>query len=511
MPFLLNAQEQQVSELDRKISVQIEHGRLIDLFNEISFQTGIYFSYDPLLVGPEKPLSVNFENQSIQTILDNVLNENLHFQLLKNQLIIIKNPVNIEEKIMEESPPDAAINLSGRLFDQKTAGRIAFASISVLGEAFGTITNVDGEFAMKIPPQYETDTLVISCMGYAQKLVLLDTLQQTSLHLAMVPVDIQLGEVKVTAISPLAVMDSLIFNIEKNYPTHTHLMTSFYREVLKQDKDYVNVSEAVMHILKASYSNQFREDQIKYLKGRKSPDVQSFQMVDFKMQGGPYYTTKLDVIKTMDSFIDKEYRNFYKYDIDQVILYNERPTFVISFKPDGKFDYLTYEGKLFIDRESFALVHAEFSLSRDGKKSARKSLIRKKPKGFNVRPIDLDYQVTYKQYGGKWYLNSAQTSVKFHVRSRHDKINAVFHSISDLLITDHHETQLRRFKRTEDFDPSDIFTETITDYDEGFWGNYNVIKPSDSLRKALKKGTKEESSDQTILQPDHLTFQIEEK
>ena len=511
LPAFLSGQERQTSDLDKKISIQIENGRLVDLFNEISFQTGIYFSYDPLLVEPEKPISATFENQSVQTILDNVLNETLDFKLLKNQLIIIKNPENIEEKSMPDSPPDAAINISGRLINIQTDERIAFASISILGKAFGTISNVDGEFGLKIPPRYETDTLIISCMGYAQQLILLDTLQHHELRLALSPVDIRLGEVKVTAINPLTVMDSLIFNIAKNYPSHTHLMTSFYREVLKQDKEYVNISEAIMHILKASYSNQLREDQIKYLKGRKSPDVKPLQMVDFKMQGGPYYTTKLDVVKTMDSFIDKEYQAFYKYEIEQVVLYLNRPTYVVQFKPDGHFDYLTYEGKLFVDRESFALVHAEFKLSRDGKKSARKSLIRKKPKGFNVRPIDLDYLVTYKEFDGKWYLNSARTSVKFHVRSKHDRINSVFHSISDLLITDHQETGLRRFKRNEDFGSSDIFSEIITDYDEAFWGNYNVIKPSDSLRKALKKELLEESIPPAKTQPDDLTFQPERK
>ena len=219
----------------------------------------------------------------------------------------------------------------------------------------------------------------------------------------------------------------------------------------------------------------------------------SFQLVDFKMQGGPYYITKLDVIKTMDSFIDKEFREYYSYSVERVIDYVNRPTYIVHFEPDAKFDYLTYEGELYIDKETFALVHAEFSLSRSGKKSARRSLIKKKPRGFNVRPIDLDYTVTYKRHHDKWHLSSAQTSVKFHVKSRQDKINSVFHSISDLLITNHRETNLRRFKRDENFDSSDIFSEIITSYDEDFWGNYNVIKPSEDLRNALKKQPKQES------------------
>jgi len=336
-------------------------------------------------------------------------------------------------------------------------------------------------------------------MGYKRAYLLPDTLQHNKLNIFLDPVEIQLKEVLVSAANPMQVMDKLVENIYENYPTNTQLMTSFYREVLKQDKEYINVSEAVMDILKAPYSNPFRQDQIRYLKGRKSPDVQSsFQLVDFKMQGGPYYITKLDVIKTMDSFIDKEFREYYSYRVENVIDYVNRPTYVVHFEPDGKFDYLTYEGELYIDRETFALVHAEFSLSRSGKKSARRSLIKKKPRGFNVRPIDLDYTVTYKRHHDKWYLNSAQTSVKFHVKSRQDKINSVFHSVSDLLITNYRETNLRRFKRDESFDSSLIFSEIITSYDEDFWGNYNVIKPSEDLRNALKKHPEQESFQNNI-------------
>lgn len=504
-PLFTSGQEDQAPELDVKISIRIDQGKLIDLLNEISSQTGIYFSYDPKLVNTDEPISITVQNQSVQSILDMVFDGTFKFNLLKNQLIITKKasppkPKDVSETQAEPGP----LKISGSLIDRSSDEHIAYASISIVGQAFGTISNVDGEFALKIPPEYKSDTLIISCMGYAQKIILLDTLQQTELQITLDPVDIQLREIQVTAIDPLHVMDSMILYIDKNYPTNTHLMTSFYREVLKQDKEYINVSEAIMDILKAPYTNHLRDDQIRYLKGRKNKeDVKPIQAVDFKMQGGPYYITKLDVVKTMDSFVDKEYRDFYKYELDQVIQYLERPTYVVEFEPDGKFDYLTYEGKLYIDKETFALVHAEFSLSRNGKKSARKSLIRKKPKGFNVRPIDLDYLVTYKRYNKKWVLNSAQASVKFHVRSRHDKINAVFHSISDLLITNYQETNLRRFKRNENFNPSNIFSDLITDYDESFWGEYNVIKPSEDLRNALKKKHKEESH--YLPKPDLLT------
>lgn len=94
------------------------------------------------------------------------------------------------------------------------------------------------------------------------------------------------------------------------------------------------------------------------------------------------------------------------------------------------------------------------------------SYIRKKPKGFNVRPLDLDYRVTYRNNNDRWSLSAAQTSVRFRVRSRNDKINSVFHSISDLLVTNMEKTGLRRFEKDETFLPTDIFTEMIIDYDK---------------------------------------------
>ncbi len=87
---------------------------------------------------------------------------------------------------------------------------------------------------------------------------------------------------------------------------------------------------------------------------------------------------------------------------------------------------------------------------------------------------------------GKWHLATARSSIKIKVKSRHDKINSEFKSVSDLLITTIQPTQLKRFKRDESFSSRDIFVEMIDNYDEQFWENYNIIKPNENLRNAFK-------------------------
>jgi hypothetical protein len=211
-----------------------------------------------------------------------------------------------------------------------------------------------------------------------------------------------------------------------------------------------------------------------------------FKFVDFKIQGGPYYITKLDVIKTLDSFLDPEFRDFYKFSTEGIIEVDNRNTYVIYFKPKEKVDYPCYQGKLYVDMSSFALVQAEFSLSRTGLKFAHESLIKKKPKDFNVRPTKVDYKVSYRRVNNKWHLSTAQASISFRVKSKEDKVNSIFYSDSELLITDFKPDDGTHYKKDEMFNSKEIFTEVVTNFEDGFWGDYNIIKPSEELRKSLQ-------------------------
>jgi hypothetical protein len=504
LTFPAAAQDETDFVLKKKISLHVKDEPAGNVLDKISELAGIYFSYDSSILNTERLISVDYDHTETGQILKAVLGEEFQTRVYGDQLIItLRKAADYLPAEGYASPSPDVLLISGTITDDETGEVIPYASISVMSEPFGTITNKDGRYELKIPENYQKNLIVFSCMGFAQRSIDPDTLTRETVDIRLRPISVRLAEIEVTAVDPVTILDKFENRISDNYPDENRLMTSFYREVLMQDKTCVNVSEAVIHILKSPYDQTAREDRIRFLKGRKSPDVQPFKWVDFKMQGGPFYMTKLDVVRTMDTFLDREYRRFYKYELDYLIDYFGRPTYVILFEPAGKIDFPCYEGKLFIDRETYALVHAEFSLGKDGMKYARRSLIRKKPKGFNVRPLDLDYRVTYRYSENRWSLSTAQTSVRFRVRSRNDKINSVFHSISDLLVTNMEKTGLRRFEKDETFLPTDIFTEMIIDYDKEFWGDFNIIQPDDDLRKALKEiNTASGSFSNETLKPD---------
>ncbi|MDD4193113.1 MAG: carboxypeptidase-like regulatory domain-containing protein [Mangrovibacterium sp.] len=485
--FPLAAQDEDDHSLKKKITLHVKDQSRGNVLDEISRNAGISFSYDPSILNTDQLISADCDSTATEQILETILGDEFRITMLGDQCIItLKKAGDPQLANLPVSVSSDVLRISGVITDAESGDVIPYASVSVMNEPFGTISNKDGVYELKIPKNYQESTIVFSCMGFIQMLLDPHTLKGETVDVELQPFNVRIGEVVVSAVNPVTVLDHFEERIFENYPDEIRLMTSFYREVLMQDRTYVNVSEAVIQILKSAYDQTSREDRIRFLKGRKSPDVQPFKWVDFKMQGGPFYMTKLDVVRTMDTFLDKEYRRFYKYELDYLIDYFGRPTYIILFEPDGKIDFPCYEGRLFIDRETYALVHAEFSLSKDGMKYARKSLIRKKPKGFNVRPLDLDYRVTYRNNDGRWSLGTAQTSARFRVRSRNDKINSVFHSVSDLLVTNHERTALKRFDKDETFLPTDIFTEMIIDYDKEFWGDFNIIQPDDDLRKALK-------------------------
>jgi len=482
------AQLQDGSVLERRVSIQQNKQTLGSILDQISWQAGVYFSYDAACVDADSILSVEVENKSLYNVLNLMLGKGeFNFSELENQVIITKIDQQItQEPTKPDTIPKKYFFLSGKILESKKENPLKYATISVLGKPIGTISNQDGDFLLKVHPENITDTVIISCMGYKQLILPAYTILDEDVFI-MHPVSIKIKEVKVTATTPHELLNNIRKNVEQNYSGHAKLMTAFYRETVKQNSSYINVSEAVLEVLKASYSSLSKNDVVRLIKGRKSPDVQPFKWVNFKLQGGPFTIIRLDVIKMVERFIDAQYEELYKYTISEVVWYNKHPVYVVKFEALPGMPFPAFEGEMYVHRETFAVVHATFQLNKSSLREAQSKMITKKPRGVKARPSYVNYTISYQQYQGKWHLATAQASVKVKIRSKRDKLNSEFHSVSDLLITNIEATELKRFKRDESFSIRDVFVEMISNYDQEYWENYNIIKPDDDLRKAFIK------------------------
>src|SRR5690606_18550217 len=108
-------------------------------------------------------------------------------------------------------------------------------------------------------------------------------------------------------------------------------------------------------------------------------------------------------------------------------------------------------GELYVHRETFAIIHARYEYSRNALNYVTPSLVRSTPQGVKARPTFVEYQVFYQMVEGKWYLATAKASLTFKIRSRKNRLNSEYKSVSELLVTRIQETELKRFNRDEIF------------------------------------------------------------
>ena len=486
-PALIYGQQQNGSVFENRITINQKNQTLNTILDQISWQAGVYFSYNTSIFDAEKKYSIEATDKSLYTVLNQLLNPaEFEFIEIENQIIISKvNDDNLAEEMKKDTIPVKYFFLTGKIVDFKKREPVVYASVSLLNKPIGTITNSDGNFLLKIHPDLIRDTIIISNMGFAQKLLPAYYFLDED-EIVLEPISIRIKEVKIIATTPEKLLDNIRKNKAENYSGNTKLMTAFYRETVKQDKNYITVSEAVIELLKASYLNDMRGDLVKIIKGRRSPDVKPFQWFQFKLQGGPFTITQLDVVKTIESFINKESQHLYIYNIRRVIWYNQNPVYILEFEPVQGFNTNGYVGEMYVHQETFAIVHVNFRHSKPALKNAENVLIRKKPKGVKVKPVYSNYEVNYMHYQNKWHLANVKASVKFKLRSRKDKLNSEYLSVSEMLITNIRNTEMKKFERKEAFSSRDIFVDMIDNYDPDFWENYNIIKPDEELQNAFK-------------------------
>jgi hypothetical protein len=455
-----------------------------DLLDSISKLLDIHFSYNPELLDAHGKVKLTGEKQALLNILSSITNPDvITFSVLDDQVIFYPAKKEIE-KI--EVPKKQFIILKGSVSDRKEKTPIPFCTIAIVGTGIGTVSNNDGNFQIKIPPNYLNDTIRFSCMGYLPIDLAITSVSDTLVDIMLEKTVFRLKTVEIVHYQPALLLQKFFDNLSQNYETDYTLLTTFYREIIRENKNYTDVSEAVLNVLKAPYTNEIREDLVKFIKGRKSSDVQPFDEIKFKLKGGPYYITKLDVVKNRESFLNPEFISLFHYEFERKTLIAGRETAVVSFTPVYNLRDMLYEGFLYFDLETGALSRVEFSYTKQGLKEARHLMIEKEPHDYKAIPTGLSYLVEYNYFDGKWQLLSAHSSIQIKILDKEKNQKTYFNSISEILVTNIEKGDMQHFSRKDIFRPNEFFTEKINSYDKEFWENYNIIEPEESLENAIK-------------------------
>lgn len=244
----------------------------------------------------------------------------------------------------------------------------------------------------------------------------------------------------------------------------------------------------MINIYKTPYDEGVDRDRVQIFKGRKLLSQKASDTLAVKLLGGPNLSVYVDVVKNPDVLLDLESLPYYKFRMEESTTINDRPQYVINFEPQAILPYALYYGKLYIDKERLSFTRAEFFLDMNDRNKATQAILRKKPFGLRFKPVEVSFLVNYKERNGLTYLSYIRNGVRFKCDWKRKLFSTNYTILSEMVVTDGKESGINTIPYKMAFRSNQSLSDKVSNFaDEGFWGSYNIIEPTESLEHAVNK------------------------
>lgn len=416
--------------------------------------------------------------------MSKILN-NICVRLLKVlSLLMLLLPVNASA---QSSHADSLLTVSGIVRDQNQ--RLPFVSVTIKGSTLGTITNEDGYFSLKIPNTDKDITIVVSHVGYYANNLTVKATDAHEMRIFLEPYQNLLDAASIVSTDPEVLVYEALRRVRRNYPMSPVLQRGFYRETVRKGSKYISVSEAVIDMFKHAYNYSSEFDRVEVLKGRRLMSQKSADTLSVKLQGGPVLSLSLDVVKNPDDLFYEADLSCYEYTLETPTVIEERPVHVVRMTPrilNPK--YPLYLAKVYIDKESLAIMRAEYRVDMTYPNLVTNSILKKKPAGMKFEAQDVSFISSYRLVDGMAVLHYVRGSMEFKCDWKKRLFSSAYTIVSEMVATDVQMEDVEAIPARASFRHGDSFYDRVDDFaDPDFWGDYNILEPSESLEHAVDR------------------------
>jgi TonB-linked SusC/RagA family outer membrane protein len=156
-----------------KLSLDLKNATLKEVFSKIESQTSLSFLYKSDVVNPNERVTIQAEEASVHDILKTLFStRKIQFEILDNSLIVL----------LPETEMKQQLKVTGVVTDASTSEPIVGANIIIEGTTMGTVTDVEGRFALDV--KNSEAVLVISILGYLTEKVTVNESTNLEIKLA---------------------------------------------------------------------------------------------------------------------------------------------------------------------------------------------------------------------------------------------------------------------------------------------------------------------------------------
>jgi hypothetical protein len=369
------------------------------------------------------------------------------------------------------------ITLSGKITNLANSRPIRQANVSIEGKGVGTSTNAAGMFLLLIPQANLADTLKISCIGYNTQRIPIKSIKNTgAVNVSLEKSTTILQEVTVTYYDAPKIMQKSIARIPENYISTSHILRGFYRMYTSNDKNPLQLSEAVFDVYNFGYGDT-HADIFRLIKARSEKNERDFNTLEFGQK--PNSVFEQDVVNHLYScdFLNERGLANHDFHVNGIVDIKGYKAYEIAFteKPDTEGN--TYRGTMYIDTKTYAFVYFDFGFSPTTISTvgiatyAKRSLMRLG--SVSVSLLTDHTKVGYQEVGGKWVLSDVEGENSIGIKSEPLNYDYVANIKFNYQIT------------AVDIDPKEAFNSKIgrndninaykSNGDEKFWKDYNII------------------------------------
>lgn len=376
--------------------------------------------------------------------------------------------------VQSQSNYDNVIN--GIVFDDTSKKPLPYANISFLNNNVGTVSNINGEFRIIVPTTSKNDSLQISYIGFKPvKHKISETSKDAKFFLVE---DMQiLDEIVVTGLTAQSVLMEAIQKIPDNYYNTPYKSKGFYRLTAKKEELYIRLSEAAFelyHSEKESSNNQLKLKKIREIK-----DEQVLHGLE--IGASPKEIFESDIISNLDEsgFLSKKGLKNHIFKLDQITSSNNNEVYVISFDQKDGLKKAGYRGKLFIDLETYGIIHLDYGLSPKGiqyhKVGNQSQRILMDLLDIHLKITKYNTQINYKKISDRYYLSSVHIDAINSLQSDREQFDFNADLQMDYLITDIELENAHPFTNEEVLNENKDIERQSSIYDHAFWKEHNVI------------------------------------
>lgn len=174
-----------------------------ELIKKIENQLGIKFSYSDNIFNDTTPISINYQQVTLKTLLNEVFTpQSISYRQLGSTIVLYR-----------KKSSQQWITVNGTIKNKANSEDIIGASVFIESLRIGTITNSYGFFSVKIPSGLQK--ISIYCLGFEPYSLELEFLVNQQLTLQLSPKDYSIQEITVNARPKSLFLESTLTNLVK--------------------------------------------------------------------------------------------------------------------------------------------------------------------------------------------------------------------------------------------------------------------------------------------------------